>query len=170
MQFVFCWRQLDWSHPGSLLSTSTSRWTTIPQFPAWLPTKTGGACPPPSIMVDIWMSCFSNITWNHWTLNLRDLTWKWQERVAGSPHVTLRRGVYCQPSVPLWMLSGLKRKPLIKCVIQGTFQNRKVDLQVNYKHSLNTQVLPRQHRGLHFVCQGQWKKKKKKNWKTRFVR
>lgn len=131
-------------------------------------------------------SCMSTIIYHGWymdellfqlhfeplnSLNLRDLTLKWQERVAGSPCITLRRGRYCHPSVPLWMLSGLKRKPLIKCVIQGTFQNCKADLQVNYKHSLNTQVLPWQHRGPHFVCQGQWKKKrKKKKTKRRFMR
>lgn len=49
---------------------------------------------------DVWMSCFSNYILNHSTTNLRDLTLKWQERVASSPGVTLRKGRYCQSFSP----------------------------------------------------------------------
>lgn len=50
----------------------------------------------------IWgrMSCSSNFILNHWTPNLRDLTLKWQGRVAGSPLVTLRKGGFCQTFCP----------------------------------------------------------------------
>lgn len=47
---------------------------------------------------------------------------------------TQKRGVLSNLRSP-WMLSGLQRKPLIECVIEGIFQNCKGDLQANYKLS-----------------------------------
>lgn len=120
-------------HSGSPLSSGATH--NPPVLPLLLPSKSVDANPQASIWMVYGWAAFPT---TFWTIQLQTWgIWLWNDKKGLLVHPALHseKESTVKASVPLRKLSGLKRQPLIKRVTQGTFQNCKADLQVNYKHS-----------------------------------